>query len=159
MKNIEIRKAILDDYAELCKIYTELDEYHRVNHPELFVKPVGFARGKRYIADKIADNNQAIFVAELDNKIVGLAECYILKSPGFPIIRRRKWVHLDNIAVLRDYQECHIGSYLLEKVIQWAEFKGIKRVELKVYSFNKNAIGFYSSKGFRELSKMMYLDL
>ena len=37
--DIIIREAIIDDYEELCNVYTELDEYHRFNHPELFIKP------------------------------------------------------------------------------------------------------------------------
>jgi len=43
-------------------------------------------------------------------------------------------------------------------VIEWAKSKEIDRVELKVYSFNRNAIKFYSGKGFKELNRMMYLN-
>jgi len=157
--NIKIREANINDYEDLCKVYSELDELHRLNHPELFIKPNEYARAKEYISGIINDNDKALFVAEVESKIVGFAECYILRSSNFPVIKKREWVQLDNIAVNKHYQNYHIGSLLLEKVIEWARFKEISRIELKVYSFNQNAIEFYSRKGFRDLNKTMYLNL
>ena len=157
--DIKIREVNIDDYEDLCKIYAELDEHHRLNHPELFIKPDGYERAREYISEVIDDNDKALFVAEIESKIVGFSECYILKSSNFPVIKKREWIQLDNIAVRRDYQNCHIGSLLLKRVVEWAEFKQINRIELKVYSFNKNAIEFYEVKGFKELNRTMYLNL
>ena len=157
--NIRIREASIDDYEALCIIYEELDEYHRVNHPELFVKPDDTPRAKEYLSEIINDNTKTIFVAEAQSKVVGFAECYILKSSSFPVIKKREWVQLDNIAVKREYQNAHIGSLLLNEVFKWTKSKEINRIELKVYTFNSNAASFYSSKGFKDINKTMYLDL
>ena len=157
--NIKIRKAIINDYEELCGVYAQLDEYHRLNHPEPFIKPDYCARAKEYITEIIDDNSKAIFVAEMELKIIGFAECYILKSSNFPVIKKRVWVQLDNIAVMKEYQNYQIGSLLLEEVIKWAKIKKNNRVELKVYSFNRNAIQFYLGKGFKDFSRTMYLNL
>jgi len=157
--DIIIREAILDDYEELCKVFAELDEYHRVNHPEIFIKPDDCARAKEYISEIIDDNNKALFVAELESKVIGFAECCILQSSNFPVKKKREWIQLDGIAVRREYQNCHIASLLLEKVIEWGKSKEVNRVELKVYSFNKNAIEFYSRKGFKDLNRTMYFNL
>lgn len=156
---VNIRNASIDDYEDLCVIYEELDEHHRVNHPELFIKPEDCARAKEYLLEIINDDNKALFVAELDSKIIGFAECYILKSSNFPVIKKREWVQLDNIAVKRNYQNYHIGSQLLSKVVDWTKNKEINRIELKVYSFNSNAYNFYSNNGFIDLNKTMYLNL
>lgn len=157
--NIKFRNAIIDDYKGLCEVYVELDELHRINHPELFIQPIDCARAKEYISGIISDDDKALFVAEANSRIVGFAECFILKSSIFPVIINRKWIQLDNIAVKRDYQNSNIGSLLLEKVIEWSKFKKVDRIELKVYSFNNNAIEFYSKKGFENLNKTMYLNL
>jgi diamine N-acetyltransferase len=157
--DIKIREAVIKDYEGLCEIYAELDEHHRLNHPELFIKPEDYPRAKEYVTETINDSNRALFVAEIDSKVVGFAECYIQKSSSFPVIRNRKWVQLDNISVKEEYRNYHIGSLLLKEVFHWAKCKEIYRVELKVYSFNKNAIEFYSGKGFEELNKTMYLNL
>ena len=154
-----IREVIINDYEDLCKVFEELDEYHRVNHPEIFIKPDDYARAKEYISEIIDDNNKALFVAEIESEIIGFAECCILQSSNFPVKKKREWIQLDSIAVKREYQNRHIASLLLEKVIEWAKFKEVNRVELKVYSFNRNAIEFYSGKGFRELNRTMYFNL
>lgn len=111
------------------------------------------------MSEVINDKTKAIFVAEAESKLLGFAECYILKSSSFPVIRKREWVQLDNIAVKREYQNDHIGSLLLNEVVEWTKRKEINRIELKVYFFNSNAANFYSNKGFKDLNKTMYLDL
>lgn len=157
--DIIIRPAILADYADLCTIYAELDDLHRAHHPELFIKPPDHARAQEYIAGILADDSTALFVAEADGRVVGFAECYVLRASNFPVVRPRQWVQLDNIAVLEAYRDQHIGSLFLDRVIDWAKMKEINRLELKVYTFNEGAIGFYIRKGFRDLNKTMYLDL
>ncbi|GAB6155000.1 hypothetical protein JCM17380_37510 [Desulfosporosinus burensis] len=52
---IKIREAVINDYESLCEVYVELDEQHRLNHPELFIKPKDFARAKDYILESIND--------------------------------------------------------------------------------------------------------
>lgn len=157
--DIIIREAVIEDYSELCKVYAELDEYHRFNHPELFIKPDDYARAKEYISEIIDDNSKALLVAIMDTKVIGFAECNLLKSSNFPVIKKREWIQLDSIVVRSTYQNCHVASSLLAKVIEWAKSKEVNRVELKVYSFNRNAIEFYSGKGFKELNRTMYLNL
>jgi diamine N-acetyltransferase len=157
--NITIRNATIEDYEDLCLVYEELDELHRINHPELFIKPCDCARAKEYINEIINDDSKALFVAEVESKAVGFAECFTIKSSSFPVVKKREWIQLDNIAVKREYQNYNIGTLLLEKVLEWTKDKGINRVELKVYSFNASAINFYSNKGFKDLNKTMYLNL
>lgn len=156
---IKIREADINDYESLCEVYVELDELHRLNHPELFIKPEEFARAKEYIMESINNRNKALFVADVDSKVVGYAECDIHQSANFPVIKKREWIQLDGIAVKRAYQSYHIGSLLLKRVVEWAKSKDVNRIELKVYSFNSEAVNFYLKKGFKELSKALYLNL
>ena len=157
--DIKIREAVINDYESLCEIYMELDELHRLNHPELFIKPEDYARAKEYILEIINDSNKALFVADIDAKVVAFAECYIQKSSNFPVIKKREWIQLDGIAVKREYQNHNIASLLLRRVVEWAKSKEVKRIELKVYLFNNYANEFYSRKGFKDLSKTMFLNL
>jgi diamine N-acetyltransferase len=157
--DISVRVADINDYEQLCLIYEELDAYHRNNHPELFIKPTDYARAKEYLSEIIQDSNKALFVAESESNIIGFAECYTHESSNFPVIKKRTWVQLDSIAVKKESQNSHVGSMLLDKVIEWTKNKGINRIELKAYSFNVNALNFYSNKGFKDLNKTMYLNL
>lgn len=156
---ITIRNATINDYKELYLIYEELDEFHRINYPELFVKPHNYARAEEYLCEVINDDNKVLFVAEFKSKVIGFAECFIIKASNFSLIKEREWVQLDNIVVRRDYQSNHIGTLLFNKVVEWTKDKGINRIELKVYLFNTSAISFYLNKGFEDLNRTMYLDL
>lgn len=156
--NIRVREATINDYEALCEIYSELDTLHRENHPELFKKPDDYARAREYIDEIIEGQDRALFVAIMDSIVVGFAECYILKSSSFPVIKKREWVQLDGIAVRKEFQKNRIGSLLLKKVVEWAESRDINRIELKVYSFNRNAVEFYLKQGFKELSKTLYFE-
>jgi len=156
---MNIRKATLDDYSGILELYSELDGLHRSNHTELFIQPEGPSRSKEYITDLVHGNDKALFVAEEDSQIIGLAECLIMRSPSFPVIKKRAWVQLDSIAVRHDYQHRNIGSSLLDVVIQWTQSMNIDRIEVKVYSFNTNALEFYNKNDFKDLAKIMYLNL
>ena len=155
---INIRKACLEDYKSLCTVYDELDSLYLQNHPELFKKPLISSRDESDIKNLIEDPNRVLFVAEYNSEIIGFADCFIAKAIDHPVIKERKWVQLDNIAVKNEYQNKKIGNLLLEKVKEWAKEKNINRIELTVYSFNTNTITFYEKKGFNEISKKMYLN-
>jgi diamine N-acetyltransferase len=155
---INIREAEILDFQQMLEIYKEIDEIHRLEHPELFKEPEGDSRPFEYVKSQIDDENKYLVVAEFDDKIIGFAECYIIESSNFPILRKRSWVQLDNIAISKEYQNKGIGKMLLKSVIRWAKKRNIKRIELNVYSFNSSAIEFYYNSGFKNISSKMYLE-
>lgn len=157
--DIKIREAVPGDYQNLCELYLELDNQHRLNHPELFVLPEDYAAARAYLLASMADSNQALFVAETASILIGFAECRIQTSSDFPILRKREWVQLEGLVVKAEYQKLGIGSLFLQKVREWAQSKKVDRIELKVYTFNSQAETFYLRHGFKELSKAMYLNL
>lgn len=67
---IMIRNAVISDYESLCEVYVEFDEQHRMNHPELFIKPEDYARAKDYILESINDSNKALFVGSGSNFLI-----------------------------------------------------------------------------------------
>ena len=148
----------MNDYTGLCSIYSELDEFHREKHPELFIEP-NPVRTPEYISELIQNRNSFLLVAEKDGEIVGLLESCIKESSDFPVNQKPRWGQIESLAVKSGIRNCNIGWLLLEEMKKWAKSNEIGRIELKVYSFNSNAIQFYSRKGFSEISKSMFLDL
>lgn len=156
--NIHIRNAQAEDFKKLMKIYAQLDELHRLKHPELFKEPEGDYRPMEYIYRLINDSTKYLAVAVIDDEIAGFAEAFIMESANFPVLRKRQWIQLDNIAVSREYQGKGIGSLLLDSVLKWGAQMKIGRIELKVYDFNAEARNFYIKEGFKNISHNMYLD-
>lgn len=155
---VSIREMKLSDFESANKIYFEIDELHRIAHPELFKKTDDKGRTTEYIKNLFDNENAKVFVAEINDELVGLAECYIKEAPDYPILQQRKWVLIDSIAVIESHRGKGIGKLLFERIKNWASENGVKRIELKVYSFNKNAMKFYEGLGFEELTKHLFLE-
>nr|WP_298995234.1 GNAT family N-acetyltransferase [uncultured Allomuricauda sp.] len=82
------------------------------------------------------------FVAESDNRIVGIALV-------FP--RYSTWkgpvIHLEDLIVTQNMRGKGVGSALLNEVVKYGESKGVKRISWEVLDWNEPAITFYESKG------------
>ncbi len=83
-----------------------------------------------------------IFVAELNNEIVGMALFYARYSTW-----KGPTIHLEDLIVTKEKRGLKIGSTLYKMVIKYAYEKGVKRVEWAVLDWNEPAISFYESTG------------
>lgn len=79
-----------------------------------------------------------LFVAEIDNKVVGFANFSPVKEDGV--------VELGAIYLYPEYQGKGIGSALLQKGSQGLE--GVKEIYINVEKDNKIGKNFYEAKGF-----------
>jgi diamine N-acetyltransferase len=156
--NIKTREAKVTDFHQMIEIYKELDEIHTLEHPEMFIEPEGDVRPLEYIQDQVDADDKYLVLAELNNQIIGFAECVVMESSSFPVLKKRKWVELNSLVVLKEYQSKGVGKILLNCVTKWSREKGINRIELKVFTFNSSASEFYFKAGFKTLYSKMYLD-
>lgn len=154
-----VREANHKDYEGLCNIFTEVDVFHREALPHIFREPDGPTRTKEFISNIIADENSALFVAESNNQIIGVVHIVIRESRDIPILVPRKYAVIDNLAVKKEYRRSGIGKSLVEKAQQWAMDKEITQIELNVWEFNKGAIAFYETLGYKTASRKMWKSL
>ncbi|WP_025741266.1 GNAT family N-acetyltransferase [Aquimarina pacifica] len=91
------------------------------------------------------------FVAEVSNKIVGIALVYYRFSTW-----KGRSIHLEDLIVNESMRGTGIGNALYSEVLKYAKSKGVRRVEWVVLDWNKNAIDFYEKSGAR-LLKDWYL--
>ncbi len=94
--------------------------------------------------NKFAMNNGVIcnyksfnFVAKEDNKIVGI----IMGHSYY------KEVYIDDLIVLEEYRNKHIGTKLIETVENYFKNKGFENINLTTYKFQ--APEFYEKCGFK----------
>lgn len=86
--------------------------------------------------------NSTLLVAEEDGRIVG---CLTARGGKRPCNRHEVVV---GVSVHRDFRNRGIGTRLMEQVIRWAKERGLRRIELTVYSRNEAAIRLYERLGF-----------
>ena len=156
---ISVRKATADDYNPLCELFDEIDALHRDNLPHIFQKPGGAAREQDYYSGLIADENIALLVAEVGEKLVGFVHAIVKDASAFPVFVPRRYAIVDSIIVKSGFQNRGIGRILIDKIQEWASAKGAISIELNVYEFNQTAISFYEKLGYRTLSRKMSKEL
>lgn len=90
------------------------------------------------------------FVAKEQEKIIG----YIL------LLKRKRWLKLYSLGVLREYRGKKTGLQLLEFSLQYASKQNYEKILLEVRTDNEGAIALYQSFDFLVLkkSKVFYRD-
>lgn len=143
-----IRAALEADYESLCELFGQADEFHRNRVPHIIQKPDGLSRDKNYVDNLLADSNTGLFVAEIEQHLVGLICFFIRETPAIPILVPRKYVYIDNLVVDENHRHKGIGHALMEKAQAWARQNRVQTIELNVWQFNDNAIRLYEKLGY-----------
>jgi len=102
------------------------------------------AWARKALEKLLATENYVILVAELDRKIVGFIDYYILPSVW------EKWneATINYLFIHKDYQGRGIGSKLLKEVIKQTDKMGIMELHVGTEKENKRAIHLYKKHGF-----------
>jgi len=153
---ITIRAASEADYEDICRLFQELDEIHRVAVPQVFRLSEGPARPKEHIYGVLSDDNTTLLVAEDNGRLVGLIEVAVRESAPVPIMVPRRYGYIENIVVLNISHHRGIGRELMVAAERWAKNKGVMAFELNVWDFNKRAIAFFEAMGYYMASHRMW---
>lgn len=81
-----------------------------------------------------------VYVAEIENKVVGMALFYY----GFSTWKGRS-LHLEDLIVNENYRKLGIGKALMNQVIEVAKSEKVERMSWEVLDWNEPAIKFYKS--------------
>jgi RimJ/RimL family protein N-acetyltransferase len=111
------------------------------------------AEDRQNLLAAISDPNQKIYIAGLDDRIIGLCVC---RGGALSAVRH---VVVLGIDVAPEYRKKGIGGALLTRMTDWArQHRVIRRVELTVFAHNERAINLYLKHGFviEGLSKEAY---
>jgi ribosomal protein S18 acetylase RimI-like enzyme len=95
----------------------------------------------------LAENREALIVAEENNKIVG----YLLYKldASYPFKVKEKWAYISDLYVLPEYRRRGIGNALINQMEEIVKKSGIYKVRLLVWGENTNALEFYKKLGFK----------
>lgn len=105
------------------------------------VTPPPFERMQKFVLNNI-HNNHAQYVALDSTNVVGWADIVPLSREGM------QHVGTLGMGVRSEYRGKGIGNILLTRTIKHAWEKGLKRLELEVFSDNTCAINLYKKHGY-----------
>lgn len=131
-----IRKATKTDMSQVLDLINELAVFEKEpDAVEITVEDLlqnGFGNQPSF----------QCFVAEIDNKIEGIALVY----PRFSTWKG-KVLHLEDLIVSQNRRGLGLGSALLDEVVKYGAALGVKRISWEVLNWNEPAIAFYERKG------------
>jgi ribosomal protein S18 acetylase RimI-like enzyme len=157
--DFRIRSAQLKDHATLIALFEEIDRMHRDALPHKFQKAEGFPRSQEYFAELVTNPEGLMLVADKDERPIGLLVALLRQTPDIPIIVPRRLLVIDTLVVDPKYRYKGIGKALMENAHQWGKEKNVQEVQLNVYEFNQDAILFYKTLGYENLSRRMEYKL
>ena len=142
-KPVAIRTAIENDAEDILHVSKSVigEEIYQLITSSEFSLTV--ADEKIWINSFLAKPLGILLVAECDGKVVGLLD--------FHIGHRQRISHVGDfaISILKDYRGIGIGTFLIRRLISWAQSTGaIEKINLQVHSTNQQAIQAYLKFGF-----------
>ncbi len=132
MKRITIRKGTEKDFPAILELIKEL---------------AAFEKGLKEVTNSVEKMQKEknifhSFVAEIDNKIIGIAIYFFAYFTWVG-----KSLYLDDIYVKEDYRGQKIGIKLLKKIFEIAKKENCSRVRWQVLDWNYQAVKFYEKYG------------
>ena len=108
---MNIRLATKEDIKALQELYYELEKDAVRFQPHRFVHG---ERDEAFFAPIFDSENQDIFVAEQDGKIVGFAHVMILEQKKVPCLIPEKVIYLQDLDVSGECRSQGIGALLID---------------------------------------------
>lgn len=151
---IAVRRAQPKDAESLGRLSAEVQALHAEAMPELFkpANPNAFA----VAGEMLDDPDTVLFVAEADTAVVGYVYGEIIRRSESRWRYAQELLYLHQIGVRADYREQGIGLKLLEAVTETAEARGVRTLNLDVWSFNERAVVFFRRCGFSPYNERLW---
>jgi len=156
-----IRKANKDDFEQLSRLYAEFHEFHVCGVPDRLARSDSsrIADLRAAIQKIIAQENAAIFVAEVGGQLVGLGEVYIREDSPSPLKVQHTYGHLQSMIVTEAYRGKGVGTRILKAVEQWSKEKNAAEVRLDTWEFKAGPLVFYEKRGYSTLRRTLVRKL
>jgi diamine N-acetyltransferase len=149
---MNVRTAHPEELLTLAHLLDEVVALHHREDPTQFKAPEAVEHA-RYLEERFQDPDAAVFVAEDQGELAGIAVTVIREAP--PFLNPNRFVLLENLAVASKFRRTGIGRKLVDAVVLWTRARDMQELDLNVYEFNHSAIRFYETIGFRTVSRRM----
>jgi ribosomal protein S18 acetylase RimI-like enzyme len=150
-----IRTANETDFPQIAELFQEVDVLHRNAHPRVFQAAVGPPRSDEDLHRLCAGPNAILLVAELNARVVGIANAYVQNVSADHVFQARRIAVIDNITVHHACRRRGIGTALVGQLEAWATSLPVDSIELNVYAFNAEAEALYRSLGYANFRTRM----
>ncbi len=125
-------KEDVDKFLALIQVFEEVFEMKNFTMP-----------GEKYLQALLAKEDFFVFVALLEDKVVGGLTAYTLQQ----YYSERPLVYIYDLAVLSHYQRQGIGKLLMEGITTFCKGIGMEEVFVQADQVDQHALAFYQATG------------
>ena len=125
--------------------------YHYSNRPDLIIKRTK-EELKNWISYEIDNSNLKILGYFKEDKLIGFLSYKIVQKVT-------KYLWIDEFEIAKNERRKGYGTELLEEVKRIAKKENVRRIELNVYNFNKDAIRLYNKLGYTEQRHILEMQI
>ncbi len=151
---VDVRLAREEDLEQVNALRKEVNDLHVAGKPEVF-KPGFCGELRDFIHVIMEDPNKEVVVAEADGKIRGFAILNHIVRPENPYMYERNFLDIDEFGVDGTCRRQGIASAMIRFIRDYAREKGYGRLELNMWEFNRGALAFYETAGFKTFRRYM----
>lgn len=140
-----IREMKVTDYEVTDRLMQQLHKDHVEGRPDLYV-PMEHIFTKEEFQEIVSDDKKIAILAEEDKEVMGICITSIRDRSGMV---NMKTAYVDELVVDEKYRRQGIAKKLFTETEKRAKELGAVRLDLMVWSFNKNALKLYEAMGMK----------
>ncbi len=143
-------KIIMDFELTLFKKWDNMDPIDKIDE-SWFNSADHLKRTLKFIND----NSKKIFLVFEGEKCLGYLKTEINEREPF----LKKIGYISEAYILEECRGKHIGTTLLDKALEWFRQNNITWTTVSTHSMDKEAIGFWEKKGYKEYNKFFKMKV
>ena len=155
---INVRPAHRNELARVNELRRQVNDVHVNGRPDIFRS--GFSDELRdHVYEQFDSGEYTVLVAEADGRIVGFAVTTVVHKPLSPYSNARSFYRVDEFGVDEAFRRRGVATALVEYMKIDANSKGLGKIELDMWEFNRSALAFYEAAGFSTYRRYMEMDV
>jgi len=141
-----VRRATVNDLAAVVSLRLALlREY--AGHPVYGrLRPDIEARARPLFEQQIKAVDQAIFLAEREDEVIGIVRCADVK--GSPLLLPERYCYITSVFVRPSHRRHGVLSVLMDHAESWARTRGLTEMRLHNSTLHEMARGAWDQLGF-----------
>lgn len=143
-----IRKATSEDYSHFFELNKEVQELHHQNHPEKFKKTSKKVLSQKRFDDLLREKSNLLLFAFEGAQAAGYVFASLKKESSDPLRHPNKVFYIQHLSVAQAFRKRGVATKLLTAALDSAAKKKIKLIQLDVWSFNQEAMHFFTKNKF-----------
>lgn len=154
---VTVRRARKEDAETIARFALALFAQHRAYDPERFAELGNLEGAARYYISRADTEESAVFVAEMDGRVVGFAYLEHERLDYANLLENAVWIH--DLYVDESERNSGAGKSLMHAAADFGKQIGAAKLVLSVAAKNTTAHKFFRGTGFRDTMVEMTLNL